>query len=307
MKTHLKTNFMKTIIIFAGLFLLALILQAQPFHIGDHYQGGIIVSVDGRTGLMISENDFPVSPNGGKGWYKAADVAARECRVGGHNDWRIPTLSEWTIIRNNLYKKYTTPTCAPWIQAQTGLNTSFPYCVFSDSNSFFMYSLYLPKVFKVGGTMYGNLRLVRNYRYGEIPPYMPAVTRLGARYHGGTVFQLDEDGQHGFVFSASLGRTSLGQAIELCDDYSTIENGITFNDWYLPTIEDLFKMRLAMKHFMDLGIFPMVIYISGVHWSSTPEEGTMQWMDLIFNQGREYPPGKTFPTEKAYVRAIHAF
>jgi hypothetical protein len=48
---------------------------------------------DNKTGLTWSQDKL-----GGKATYEAAEKAVAECRLGGHDDWRIPTRVELESI-----------------------------------------------------------------------------------------------------------------------------------------------------------------------------------------------------------------
>lgn len=70
--------------------------------IGDTYGGGIVFYVDetGKHGLTCASED----QCSGLGW-DAANVICQALTLNGYSDWYIPTLSELTLMKNNLYKK----------------------------------------------------------------------------------------------------------------------------------------------------------------------------------------------------------
>jgi len=59
------------------------------------------MAIDGRTGLTWQDNRFVESE---RVTYLQAEKICEEMRLGGHNDWRIPTIRELISIID--YKKY---------------------------------------------------------------------------------------------------------------------------------------------------------------------------------------------------------
>jgi len=68
--------------------------QSQhPFYVKTFdADGQHITTIDTRTGLEWLARDLGRFTNKAKD--SAAEKACRECRVGGHDDWRMPTVEE---------------------------------------------------------------------------------------------------------------------------------------------------------------------------------------------------------------------
>ena len=89
-------------------------------------------------------------------------------------------------------------------------------------------------------------------------------------------------------------------AAKLCADYSVIVGGVTYDDWYLPSKDELNKLyinRTAIGGFASGGIE------GDFYWSSSEFDSLAAW-DQEFNVGSQTTPIKGYPT---YVRAIRAF
>jgi hypothetical protein len=89
-------------------------------------------------------------------------------------------------------------------------------------------------------------------------------------------------------------------AAKLCADYSVIVGGVTYDDWYLPSKDELNKLyinRTAIGGFASGGIE------GDFYWSSSEVDSLAAW-DQEFNVGSQTTPIKGYPT---YVRAIRAF
>lgn len=70
--------------------------------IGDTYAGGIVFYVDetGKHGLVCATHD----QGSGLNWQEAYN-ACETLTLNDYTDWYMPTLSELTLLKNNLYKK----------------------------------------------------------------------------------------------------------------------------------------------------------------------------------------------------------
>ena len=121
-----------------------------------------------------------------------------------------------------------------------------------------------------------------------------ANLQVGDYYQGGVVIEVDATGRHGLIAATeditgtgvaygcqgtSVGATSssdgnsnttaiiigcatAGIAADLCDSYSVVEGGVTYDDWYLPSTDELttlWNSRNLVGGF-TLGIF---------YWTST--------------------------------------
>ena len=97
---------------------------------------------------------------------------------------------------------------------------------------------------------------------------------------------------------ASQGNTG-NYAAKLCADYSVIDNGITYNDWYLPSKNELFVLYLSNS---ILGG-----YTPGSYWSST-ESGNMALLYLFdYGSSGNVYYGYYDKEDGSRVRAIRAF
>jgi hypothetical protein len=74
--------------------ILFLMIGAGVLYAGD-------MAVDGRTGLTWQDNRFVEHE---RVTYKQAEKLCKEMRLGGYDDWRIPTIRELLSIID--YKKY---------------------------------------------------------------------------------------------------------------------------------------------------------------------------------------------------------
>jgi hypothetical protein len=167
--------------------------------------------------------------------------------------------------------------------------------------------------------------------------------KVGDFAHGGVIFYVDETGQHGLVcakmdFSSNYGirwdagtytntmarrdgyyagemnttlilaSQGLGDgndyAARLCSEMKLTEGGITYGDWYLPSLEEL---RLVMD---NIGIINATALANGGskfalsgYWSSTESDVNKTW--YISNAGYGSEPSPKNTTYR--VRAIRAF
>jgi len=89
-----------------------------------------------------------------------------------------------------------------------------------------------------------------------------------------------------------------GGAATVCYDYSTTVNGITYNDWFLPSIDELIEMYDKIGHdgsiLGNLGNFAITLY-----WSSTENSNDTAWV-------QSFVTGNDFPSTKEYTRAVRA-
>ena len=86
-------------------------------------------------------------------------------------------------------------------------------------------------------------------------------------------------------------------AAKLCADYTVTVGGVTYDDWYLPSKDELAKLY-AMK-LLGFGGFA-----NNRYWSSTEAGTNYAWLHF-FNIGGQDDVIKSDPT--VYVRAIRAF
>jgi len=84
-------------------------------------------------------------------------------------------------------------------------------------------------------------------------------------------------------------------AAKLCADYSVIVGGVTYDDWYLPSRDELNKLYINR---VAIGGFSNYYY-----WSSTEISRTYAFSQY-FSDGFFYASDKMYPND---VRAIRAF
>ena len=146
---------------------------------------------------------------------------------------------------------------------------------------------------------------------------------IGQTYQDGIIFYLDASGCHGLIAAPSdqssgaawyngtyLDTRAYGSGL-FEGKYNTIiahyqQGGSTsaaaicdayYDDWYLPSIEELNKMYINL-HQLGLGGFASISY-----WSSTEVDSSVAW-------GQNFSNGTQINTSKnatRYVRAIRAF
>ena len=114
------------------------------------------------------------------------------------------------------------------------------------------------------------------------------------RAYGGGLFQ----GKYNTVM---INRTQGGasSAAAICGNLSL--GG--YNDWYLPSFEELIKMYQNIGQGNRLGLGNVGNFANNYYWSSTEVDLTMAWM-LYFGNGDQHFTYKNFSTN---VRAVRAF
>ena len=165
---------------------------------------------------------------------------------------------------------------------------------------------------------------------------------IGDTVQGGIIFYLDPSGCHGLVcaltdqssgaawyngsymdtraYGSGLfegkyntkvinwlqgGSTS---AAAICAAYST---GVSFDDWYLPSIEELNKMYLNIGQGNALGLGNIGGFANDYYWSSTEDANDYAWVENFnyVNQYGNYNNQKSFWKNVSHpnVRAVRAF
>jgi len=93
-------------------------LNKSLYKIGDLVNGGIVFSVSGSNGLVISIKNLSDGDN-----YGNAQSLCSNFSYGGFNDWRLPSIEELKLIDQNLYKKQISNIKSDYYWSQS-LNTS---------------------------------------------------------------------------------------------------------------------------------------------------------------------------------------
>ena len=158
---------------------------------------------------------------------------------------------------------------------------------------------------------------------------------IGDVYGGGTVFYVCDNGQHGLIAASSdqslvqwnntvsrltgttgdglfagamnttmivatqIGDNQAGNfAAKVCADYSVIVGGVTYGDWYLPSLYELNLLYLAPTVVSAINIATNVKY-----WSSTEFDAPSGWMENLTSGLQSYGAKSV----GYHIRAIRAF
>ena len=120
---------------------------------------------------------------------------------------------------------------------------------------------------------------------------------IGQPYQGGIIAYIDSIGQHGLIAATAdyNGYLSWDDAKSYCADYTVTVGGNTYNDWYLPSKDELNQLyvnQAAIGGFVD-----------DYYWSSTETDNGIAWVQFFFN-GDQYDYNRYNPI---LVRAVRAF
>ena len=156
---------------------------------------------------------------------------------------------------------------------------------------------------------------------------------IGDTHQGGIIFYLDGSGCHGLVAAPSDQSTGIqwynGNYIDIRaygsglfeGKYNTAmiyntQGGASsaaaicgnlslggYNDWYLPSIEELNKMYQNIGQGNTLGLGNVGNFANNVYWSSTEYDKYYAW-EQFFGDGTQYYPNKDYTDN---VRAVRAF
>jgi hypothetical protein len=176
-----------------------------------------------------------------------------------------------------------------------------------------------------------------------VSPYVVSTTSLcglsiGDTYQGGIIFYLDASGCHGLISAlsdqssgiqwhngsfvataATFNGVKAGQsntrlivdtqgggsyAAQLCNDLITYTNDGLFEDWYLPSRNELSLMRQNIGQGNALGLGNIGNFSGNSYWNST-EGGTTNAGTLDFSNGTQYYYIQKNLTK--YVRGVRAF
>jgi hypothetical protein len=116
--------------------------------------------------------------------------------------------------------------------------------------------------------------------------------------NGGTSVSIGLGQTNTTVMMSQVGYT--GGAATVCDEYTTTVNEITYNDWFLPSKDELNQMYINKTTLEDVSGFTA---FSNFYWSSTEYDKGNAWEHIFFN-GNKGVEVKEFPSN---VRAVRAF
>ena len=98
-----------------------------------------------------------------------------------------------------------------------------------------------------------------------------------------------------------------GIAARLCTSLTVISNGQVYDDWFLPSKEELNEMYLNL-YLQGLGGFVVNSEIgSARYWSSTEYNSSSAWVQLFYDTSTDGFPIENAKSNLGYVRAIRAF
>ena len=149
---------------------------------------------------------------------------------------------------------------------------------------------------------------------------------IGDSYQGGIIFYIDSSGAHGLITtindhgpsewgcpqstiwstSNALGTgqanttaildgcSTIGIAAKLCDDYTITTNGVTYDDWFLPSLNELYQMYLNIGNNGSFNNDP--------YWSST--EAPIDYVHTQYFDGSQY---ENWKGNNLHFRPIRAF
>jgi len=164
----------------------------------------------------------------------------------------------------------------------------------------------------------------------EVKAYFEIKHAIGDSYGGGIIFYIDGTGQHGYIAATSdqstgtqwrnginvttnatgaavdTGQTNTttiisvqgdtgSYAAKICNDYVTVECGVPYDDWFLPSKDEL-NLLYAQKN--EVGGFAYLSY-----WSSTEYNFDNAWYQY-FGDGNQSYHNKAVSCS---VRAVRAF
>jgi hypothetical protein len=104
--------------------------------------------------------------------------------------------------------------------------------------------------------------------------------------------------------TSGWGATTDNYAARLCYQYTVVEDGIEYNDWYLPSTEELNEMYLK-KAIIEATALENSgeVFESGIYWSSTEKDASSAYYQN-FLSGLQYDQSKG---SNGHVRAIRSF
>lgn len=249
-------------------------INKADLKIGDSYEGGIIFQIEnnGESIKICSNTDL-----GQFNWFQAK-TQCEGYSGGDFTDWYLPSKEELNLIYVNLSQKGLEKFNDDWYWSSTETDGS-------------AWEQYFPNGDQQndggGNASFSSVRAIRSINFN--------AKKIGDKYAGGIIFQLDATGQHGKVCSESdLGFLNWYDAKTKCEDFS-VEG---YSDWYLPSKDELnlIYTNLSQK---GIGDFDMEWY-----WSSTETDGA-GW-EQRFGDGVQQNDGGGNDSF-SFVRAVRSF
>ncbi len=282
-RTTKKSN-SKTYLISGGILILLVVLAYffLPFgnskkgnlKIGDRYQGGIVFDIgpNGNSIKICSEKDL-----GSLNWYQAQD-SCKNYDEGGHHDWYLPTIDELDLMYNNLFLNELGGFKKEWYWSSSETDGQAWEQHFTDGY----------KQNDGGGNESQSfVRAVRSVVLNQL--------KIGDKYAGGIIFELDSTGLHGKVGSESdLGFVNWYEAKKICETYSFED----YDDWYLPSRDEL-NLLYNNLYLKGIGNFNVQWY-----WSSSETDGKAWEQDFLSGLWQNDGGGNE---SQSYVRAVRKF
>ena len=137
--------------------------------------------------------------------------------------------------------------------------------------------------------------------------------KIGDFAQGGIVFWVDKTGEHGLVCAKSdiPYKVSWIYAEDVCNNLSITQDGVKYDDWYLPSIKELSQVydnyvlidKIASENGGDLFKKRPYFQITS-YWSSTEYKNSDYAYRVRFANGRALQLNKYYGY---LIRAIRAF
>jgi len=217
--------------------------DSSNLKIGDDYAGGIIFQIDpdGYFVKICAKGDL-----GSYNWYDA-NTKCQEYTMGEYSDWYLPSKDELNLIYNKLSPMGLGNFKNDWYWSATDTEGKAWEQHFGDGNQ---------QNDGGGNESFSSVRPIRSISLN--------TKKIGDKYAGGIIFQLDSDGQHGKVCSEfDLGSYNWSDAKTKCNDYTEGK----YTDWYLPSKDELNLLYNSLSQ-MELSNFKNDWY-----WSSSETDG----------------------------------
>ena len=119
--------------------------------------------------------------------------------------------------------------------------------------------------------------------------------------NGGTSASIGQGQTNTTAMMGQAGYT--GGAAKVCNDYTITVNGIIYNDWFLPSKDELNSMRENIGQGNELGLGNIGSFGTEYYWSSTEIDNELAWQQRFGNGD----PLDFYKDNHVSVRAVRAF